>query len=133
MKKIVLLTMLFILLTAKIFAQDTTDNNNVSYQNIQIYMVYQHPDSYVIMYYEDAMGLGQLTIPIEWFKPETDKAILRTMSGNFTPYMVLQYTGGVFSKVIVTMPANRNNPAWGLMPESVDSEAGSQADTLILE
>lgn len=133
MKKVALLAALLVLFTVGAFAQEGVDDGSVVYRTIQLYKVYDHPDAYVAMYHTTGIDLGQVTLPTDWFKIGSDKGIFRALPGDFSPYMLLQYTDGVFTKVVLTMPENRSNVAWGRMASTVDTEAGSQADTLILE
>lgn len=116
-----------------VYAQNTVDDGTIQYRNMPVYKVYEHADAYIVMYYTTGVNLGQVTIPTEWFRQGSKKAVLRTLSGDFTPYMLLQYVDGVFSKVVLTMPANKTDSAWGVMDRGTDVVAGSQRDTLVLE
>ncbi len=134
MKKLIISVALLVLLTVGAFAQVGPEDKSVEYQSLQVYKVYAHPDAYVVLYYTKGVELGQVTLPTEWFRPGNDKGVLRTLeTSDFTPYILLQYRDGAFSKVIVTMPNDRNNIAWGTMDKGIDVEAGGLGDTLVLE
>ncbi len=134
MKKLIMSVAVLTLLVVGAFAQVGPDDKSVEYRNVQVYKVYEHPDAYVVMYYTKGVELGQVTLPTEWFKTGSDKGVLRTLeTTDFTPYLLLQYTDGAFSKVIMTMPNDRNNVSWGTMDKGLDVDAGGLGDTLILE
>ncbi len=134
MKKLIISVALLTLLIAGAFAQVGPEDTSVEYQNLQVYKVYEHPDAFVVMYYTKGVELGQVTLPTEWFRPGNDKGVLRTLeTTDFTPYILLQYTEGSFSKVILTMPNDRENTSWGLIDKGLDVEAGGLGDTLVLE
>ncbi len=134
MKKLIISVALLALLAVGAFSQVGPDDKSVTYRNIQIYKVYEHPDAYIVMYYEDGLELGQVTIPTEWFASGNVKGDLRTFTySDFSPYMMLQYVDGTFTKVILNMPNDRNNMSWGVISGTADTEVGSQTDTLILE
>ncbi len=134
MKKLITSVALLVLLTIGAFSQEGPDDKSVTYRNVQIYKVYEHPDAYIVMFYTTGIELGQVTIPTEWFEPGNTKGDLRTFRySDFSPYMMLQYTDGVFTKVVLNMPKNKENLSWGVMDRAADTEVGSQTDTLILE
>lgn len=132
MKKLMLFTGLIFLLVG-LSAADTKKDDSVVYRNLPIYKVYVHPEAYVIMYQDAGIELGQTTVPVEWFAAGNGKGVLRTLPGTFAPYMLLQYTDGTFTKIILNMPQDRTNVAWGIMNGTVDTETGSKTDTLVLE
>ncbi len=134
MKKLIISVTLLLLLTAAAFAQVGPEDKSVTYETVQIYKVYEHPDAYVVMYYTKGVELGQVTLPTEWFRPGNEKGVIRVLeTSDFAPYLLLQYTEGTFSKVILTMPADKNNVSWGTMDKAVDVDSGGMGDTLILE
>ncbi len=133
MKKLII-SVLLVLLTVSVFAQVGPEDKSVEYENLQVYKVYAHPDAYVVMYYTKGVELGQVTLPTEWFRPGNEKGVLRTLeTTDFTPYILLQYREGTFSKVILTMPNDRENVSWGIIDKGVDVDAGGLGDTLVLE
>ncbi len=134
MKKLIITVALLVLLTCGAFAQVGPDDKSVRYETVQVYKVYDHPDAYVVMYYTKGIELGQVTLPTDWFRPGNEKGVLRTLdTSDFTPYLLLQYTDGAFSKVIMTMPADRENVSWGVIDDGLDVNAGGLGDTLVLE
>ncbi len=134
MKKLIISVTLLVLLAGAAFTQVGPDDKSVEYEMIQVYKVYEHQDAFVVMYYTKGVELGQVTLPAEWFRPGNDKGVLRTLnSTDFTPYLLLQYTEGTFSKVVMTMPADKENIAWGIIDKGIDVEAGGLGDTLVLE
>lgn len=131
MKKITVLTAAFVFFTAALFAADGT----VGYRNLKIHKVYEHPEAFIILYYSDSMDMGQVTVPSQWFKFSAGdgKGILNTYTNSVTPYMTLQYKDGVFTKMVLNMPLDRNSIFWEPINQSSDVEAAKQKDTLKLE
>ncbi len=134
MKKLIITVSLLVLLTFGAFAQIGPEDKSVTYDSYQVYKVYEHPDAYVVMYYTKGVELGQVTLPTDWFRTGNEKGVLRTLeTTDFTPYILIQKRDGAFSKVIITMPNDRNNTSWGLIDKGIDVDAGGLGDTLILE
>lgn len=102
---------------------------------MKIHKVYEHPEAFIILYYTDSIDMGQVTVPSSWFKFSSGdgKGVLNTYTTSVTPYMTLQYKDGVFTKIVLNMPLDRNSLFWEPINQTSDVEAAKQKDTLKLE
>lgn len=130
---------LFALLTAFVslpfFARETKypyQEATVSYRNVTVYKVLDHKDAYIVIYAKGHTGVGQVSIPKTWFKQTPKKLSFRQLPKGMGPYMTLIDKEGSFERVILTMPINRDDKAWGVADSNV-VVSDADKDTLEVE
>lgn len=96
---------------------DHGDNvSDITYQNVQIYKIYDSKDAYVVLYAKGGINVGQVTIPKSWAKTMPRKLEFRNKPVKLSPYMTVIKQNGEFLKVWLTIPSNRLDSIWGVLP-----------------
>lgn len=117
---------------------DHGDNvSSLVYQNVRIFKIYDSADAYVVMYEMAGVKTGTAVIPKKWATPEEkgkkSKLFIRKKpAGLMGPYMTVINQDGKFLKVWLTIPTNRMDPMWGVLPNGMNIE-GTDADELNLQ
>ena len=100
----------------------------ISYKNVIIYKVLDQKEAYIVMYAKGHREVGNVTIPKKWYKESPKKLAFRKLPGGMSPYMTIISRAGNFEQVILTMPTNRGDSAWGVADSNVQVDANK--DTL---
>lgn len=96
---------------------DHGDNvSDITYQNVQIYKIYDSKDAYVVLYAKGGINVGQVTIPKSWAKTMPRKLEFRNKPVKLSPYMTVIKQNGEFLKVWLTVPLNKLDSIWGVLP-----------------
>ena len=104
---------------------DHGDNvSDITYQNLQIYKIYDSKDAYVVVYAKSGIKVGQVSIPKDWAKTTPRKLEIRNKPVKLSPYMTVIKQNGEFLKVWLTVPLNKLDSMWGVLPN------GAQLDDL---
>lgn len=99
------------------------NESEISYKNVTVYKVLDHKDAYVVMYAKGHREVGNVTIPKKWYKESPRKLGFRKLSVGMSPYMTVFYRGGNFEQVVLTMPVNRADSAWGVADSNVQIDS----------
>lgn len=128
MKKIFFIAVLLTLCVSIAFTEVNFEPGTTSYVNVPIIKIYDHPDYYIVTYRQNGLGIGQTSIPKEWFvqgSPEK-KGVFRNITGNMNPYLTLWFRSGEFSYIYINVSSNRSDSTWGVAygtqkaPEVID-------------
>lgn len=104
---------------------DHGDNvSSITYQNVQVYKIYDAKDAYVVVYAKSGIKVGQVSIPKDWAKTTPRKLEIRNKPVKLSPYMTVIKQNGEFLKVWLTVPLNKLDSMWGVLPN------GAQLDDL---
>lgn len=142
MKKILLTLIFGFAMLLPVLAQDSDskkpiwdhgDNvSDISYENVTIYKVFDSKDAYVVLYAKKGIDIGKVTIPKSWAKESPRKLAIRKQPAGMNPYMTVINKGGEFLKVWLTLPVNRKDEIWAVLPAGSKVE-GADATTLQLQ
>ncbi|MCR4940300.1 MAG: hypothetical protein K5930_09385 [Treponemataceae bacterium] len=128
MKKICFITILLMICVSFAFTQVKYEGGLTSYVNVPILKIYDHPNYYIVTYRQNGLGIGQTSIPKEWFKqgsPEK-KGLFRNIKGDLNPYLTLWFHNGEFDQIYINCSMNRSDDVWGVAygtqkaPEVID-------------
>ncbi len=112
---------------------DHGDNvSKITYQNAQIYKILDSRDAYVVIYARNGIKVGELTIPKSWAKTTPRKLNIRNSAKGIEPYVTVIKQDGEFLKVWLTIPNNRLDKMWGILPNGTEL-ADLDKDSLQLE
>ena len=116
MKKICFIAVLLMICVSFAFTENKFEPGTTSYVNVPILKIYDHPDYYVVTYRQNGLGIGQTSIPKEWFKQGTTgrKGKFRNTSSIVNPYITLWFSNGEFFSVYINVPSNRDDSIWGV-------------------
>ena len=95
----------------------------MSYKNVTVYRVLDQKDAYIVMYAKGHREVGNVVVPKKWYKSSPRKLAFRKLSTGMSPYMTVLYRNGEFEQVILTMPINRADSAWGVADSNVQVNA----------
>lgn len=96
---------------------DHGDNvSSLTYQSAQIYRILDSKDAYVVIYARNGVKVGELTIPKAWAKTTPRKLDIRDNGKGLDPYITVIKQNGEFLKVWLTIPNNRLDSTWGVLP-----------------
>lgn len=130
MKKLLLALIMAASMVIPALAQDKPiwdrgDNvANISYENVQIYRVYDQLDAYIVLYEKQSTEVGQLVIPKSWATGKTDRKLtFHEKVKNVGSYMSVFYRDGEFYKIILNVPSDRREAVWAVAPN------GTKVDT----
>lgn len=126
MKKIILalliaVTAVFSISAKSVAYKETSEDNwsSISYTNVPILKILDSREAYVVIYQKNKIGVGQTVIPKKWTKgdPENPRKLkIRNLgTGKLKPFLTVVKKDGEFHHVILTVPANRQNSAWGVI------------------
>ncbi len=93
--------------------------SKISYHNVIVYKVLDHKQAYIVMYAKGHRDVGNITIPKKWYNENPAKLSFRQLPKGMTPYMTVIKKEGSFDHVILTMPVDKSNLAWGVADSSV--------------
>ncbi len=93
--------------------------SKLSYHNVTVYKVLDHKQAYIVMYAKGHRDVGNITIPKKWYNEKPAKLTFRALPKGMTPYMTVIKKEGSFDRVILTMPTDKANLAWGVADSSV--------------
>ena len=116
MKKICFVAVLLLLCASISFAEKKFESGTTSYVNVPILKIYDHPDYYIVTYRQNGLGIGQTSIPKEWFRqgsPEK-KGKIRKAIGNVNPYITLWFSEGQFYYIYINVTSDRSDNIWGV-------------------
>lgn len=139
MKKLIVTLFAFAAFIGSAFAvpvayNETSPENwtDISYESIPVYKVLESPKAFVVIYQKGKYGVGQTSIPKAWVhgnKENPAKLKMRaTVGGKMKPFISVVKKGGEFKYVILTMPANKANSAWGVLGN--DAKVDTEKTTL---
>lgn len=126
MKKIILslliaITAIFTVSAKPVAYNETSEENwsKISYTNIPILKILDSRDAYVVIYQKNKIGVGQTVIPKNWSRgnPENPRKLkIRNIgSGKLKSFITVVKKEGEFHHVVLSVPANRQNPVWGVI------------------
>ena len=96
--------------------------SKISYHNVTVYKVLDHKQAYIVMYAKGHRDVGNITIPKKWYNEKPSKLSFRALPKGMTPFMTVIKKEGSFDRVILTMPTDKSNLAWGVADSSVTVE-----------
>jgi hypothetical protein len=125
MKKIVLVTVLFISLAAvsPLFAQKISKEHESEYyaSTVSLEKVYPYRMGYVLQYRKGVNQMARLYVPYEWFTESGGKAELVTLpSGANWPYLTVFYKDGEFSHTRLYLHRSKAHETWGNIPLGIN-------------
>ena len=128
MKKICFIAVLLMVCASFAFTEIKYEAGTTSYVNVPILKIYDHPDYYIVTYRQNGLGIGQTSIPKEWFRQGTTgrKGKFRNTPGTINPYITLWFSNGEFLSIYINVPTNRDDSIWGVAygtqkaPEEID-------------
>ncbi|MBQ6780381.1 MAG: hypothetical protein IJP62_04030 [Treponema sp.] len=88
--------------------------SKLSYHNVTVYKVLEQKETYIVMYAKGHRDVGSVTIPKKWYNENPAKLSFRTLPKGMSPYMTVIKREGSFDHVILTMPIDHANSAWGV-------------------
>ncbi len=100
--------------------------SEMSYKNVIVYKVLDQKDAYIVMYAKGHRDVGSVAIPKKWYKETPKKLRFRPLSKGMTSYMTVMYRSGNFDHVILTVPTNRSDAAWGVADSNVQVDADKE-------
>ena len=126
MKRIILSLLTLTLTIGLAYSVPTSGNQHneenwgdISYMYVPIIKVFDSREGYVVFYQKNHFGTGKTVIPKSWSKgnvEEPRKLKLRNLpAGKLQPYMTVVKKDGEFSRVILTVPADKRDDVWGLI------------------
>ncbi len=130
MKKACMLVLL-VLFSALLFGE--TLESSYSYVTYNIFKILQSSEGYVIMYPKADATMGQIYVPIEWFKPGDKKAFLQDKVKQLPSVLTVFYKNGEFSHVKIVVPTNRSLPIWSVLPNPEAYSSKFNLETLTIE
>ena len=138
MKKILLCILAAVCLSLTVSAEESAskqiwdhgDNKSkMSYENYEIYRIFDAKDAYVVLYAQNGIKIGKCVVPKSWAKSMPRKLQFRRKPAGLNPYMTVIKEEGSFLKVWLTIPPSKLDSIWGFIPAGSKVE-GSDAETL---
>ena len=120
MKKFGLISVILFALTLSAISAVETEykyefqESKLSYHNVTVYKVLDQKEAYIVMYAKGHRDVGSVTIPKKWYNENPAKLSFRVLPKGMSPYMTVIKKEGSFDRVILTMPVDRANSAWGV-------------------
>lgn len=134
MKKIAISAVLLVLMVLPFFAQESENDGAFTYFNVQILKVYEHKDAYLVLYNKTGTQMGQVALPKEWFKYNSENhSRVRPLPTEMDPYLTVIYKDNAFYKVYLNMPTDRSNSAWSVLSPNIDISSRINTETLDIE
>ena len=143
MKKILTLVLLAAGIACFSFAQDNDSGKkpiwdhgdnvaSITYQNVNIYRIYDTQDAYIVLYAKQGVKVGQVSIPKDWAKQSPRKLEFRTKPKKVDSYMTIIKQDGEYLKVWLNVNPDRRDSIWAVAPHGVSSGDTSK-ETLEIE
>ena len=105
-----------------------------SYYSRTLYVlrVAPHNLGYRVVYQTEQGTPFATYLPIEWFSNAAGKAAIIYEWDDSAPYMMVYWKDGEFSHLRLFVPPTFDDPAWSVIPPSVDAESEFNVETLRL-
>ncbi|MCH5295701.1 MAG: hypothetical protein J1F14_07395 [Treponema sp.] len=139
MKRFALVLIAAVCMALPAFSQESEDSkpfwdhgdnvSSISYHSVNIYKVLDQRDAFVVLFERDGLRVGKAVVPKKWAQENPRKFVLRNKPKGLPSYMTVFYRDGEFSKVILTVSLNKQDPVWSILPNSTKL-SGTDADTL---
>lgn len=118
MKKICFIAVLLLICVSFSFAQKEVKTSTMSYVNVPILKIVDHPQYYIITYRKNGLDLGQTSVPKEWFKQGSSekKGKFRNIVGNSNSYITLWFNDqdDSFEYIYINLTTNALDDIWGV-------------------
>lgn len=127
MKKLIIALVLICCCFA-LFAEPSYTQSSRSYVNIPLLKVLESTNNYIVVYINNFDKVTYVSIPKAWFKQGVagQKGKVRALPKKLSPYMTLNFDGGEFVDLSLSMPTSKLDSAWGVfaggspMPAEID-------------
>ncbi|MEM5948757.1 hypothetical protein WKV44_09425 [Spirochaetia bacterium 38H-sp] len=127
-KKKLLVLLILVSATSILFAFELS---SLYVKTVYVSKVYTYDQGYKVLYVKQNLDIGTAYIPLKWVKEK--KAIIVPGNDPLYPYMSIYWKEGQFYRVILYIPDDPRNPAWGFTSKT-DQEADKfEIDTLEME
>jgi hypothetical protein len=137
MKKILVLAVVCAAMFALPLAaqQADSDEEGLTYINVNVYKVYDHKDAYIVVYGKNNNKTATVVIPKAWAIQQPRKLEFRKMIAPVNqPFMTVFYRGANFARVFLTLPSDRRRSVWAAAPYAdVQSELDKESLTIVLD
>lgn len=100
-------------------------------KTVYVSKVYTYEQGYKVMYVKQNLDIGTAYIPLKWVKEK--KAIIVPGNDPLYPYMSIYWKEGQFYRVILYIPDDPRNPAWGFVSKTDQEAEKFNIDTLEME
>lgn len=116
------------------YNETSPDNwSTMTYTQVPVYKVLDSREAYVVIYAKNRIGVGKVIIPKKWGAfngNETRKLKVRNLQrGKVKAFMSIVKKDGEFHHVILSLPVNKSDTTWGILPHGVQLE-GLDKETL---
>lgn len=113
--------------TVSLFAEES----ELYYVNVNIVKIYAGGDGYRVIYRKPGTSLGEVHLPMTWFKSGGLCEIVPLQPG-VNPYLTVYYRNGVFSHSKLNVPDYFKDKVWDSLPFGYPSEK-FDVDTIKLD
>lgn len=130
MKKAILFSLLFVLVSAVFVSAQQSEDEKIFAKTVLIDKIYIHADGYKILYMKADGHFASFYIPMSWFTSASSKAELVLANDPSYPYFSIFWVNGEFDHIRIYAYNNYSHSSWGELDKRYDFSEQFNIDTL---